>query len=171
MCEDNQITSTSSNFRLCVGPVRAASLRSLLQPQEIHPAATVRLSGVERVPEVGLSQAGGLAGRYARFVSGHQCRRLCPTSPRSRRRPGGCLLTMPARRLLDQTIHVGVAVGRIKRRVALAALDGTGFEIATCQQLLCAAARNRGKVSEENGTRSRTGDFPRPASCATATAT
>jgi hypothetical protein len=38
------------------------------------------------------------------------------------------LATMPARRLLDQTIHVGVAVGRIKRRVALAALDGTGFE-------------------------------------------
>ena len=38
------------------------------------------------------------------------------------------LLAVPARRLLDQTIHVGVAVRRTKRRVALAALDGTGFE-------------------------------------------
>jgi hypothetical protein len=38
------------------------------------------------------------------------------------------LLAAPARRLLDTTIHVGVAVGRTKRRVVLAALDGTGFE-------------------------------------------
>jgi hypothetical protein len=38
------------------------------------------------------------------------------------------LRTPPARRLLDTTIHVGAAVGRIKRRVPLAALDGTGFE-------------------------------------------
>src|SRR5271166_4187200 len=38
------------------------------------------------------------------------------------------LRTVPARRLLDATIHVGVAVHRIRRRVGLAALDGTGFE-------------------------------------------
>jgi len=38
------------------------------------------------------------------------------------------LSAAPARRLLDQTIHVGVAVHRTKRRVDLAALDGTGFE-------------------------------------------
>jgi Transposase DDE domain len=38
------------------------------------------------------------------------------------------LLAQPARRLLDWTVHVGVALRRIKRRVALAALDGTGFE-------------------------------------------
>jgi hypothetical protein len=38
------------------------------------------------------------------------------------------LLAAPARRLLDTTIHVGAAVRRIKRRVDLAALDGTGFE-------------------------------------------
>ena len=38
------------------------------------------------------------------------------------------LSARPARRLLDHTIHVGVAVRRIKRRVNLGALDGTGFE-------------------------------------------
>jgi Transposase DDE domain len=38
------------------------------------------------------------------------------------------LRTPPARRLLDTTIHVGAAVRSIKRRVELAALDGTGFE-------------------------------------------
>lgn len=38
------------------------------------------------------------------------------------------LVATPARRLLDWTIHVGVALRRIKRRVVLAALDGTGFE-------------------------------------------
>ena len=38
------------------------------------------------------------------------------------------LVATPARRLLDQTIHVGIAVHRMKKRVALAALDGTGFE-------------------------------------------
>ena len=38
------------------------------------------------------------------------------------------LMTARARRLLDTTIHVGAAIHRIKRRVALAALDGTGFE-------------------------------------------
>jgi hypothetical protein len=38
------------------------------------------------------------------------------------------LAATPARRLLDHTIHVGVAIGRIGRRVGLAALDGTGFE-------------------------------------------
>src|ERR1700680_2534685 len=38
------------------------------------------------------------------------------------------LVATPARRLLDWSIHVGVALRRIKRRVVLAALDGTGFE-------------------------------------------
>lgn len=38
------------------------------------------------------------------------------------------LATAPARRLLDYTIHVGVALRRIKRRVDFGALDGTGFE-------------------------------------------
>ncbi len=38
------------------------------------------------------------------------------------------LTATPARRLLDETIEFGVAVGRLKRRVKLAALDGTGFE-------------------------------------------
>ncbi len=38
------------------------------------------------------------------------------------------LVATPARRLLDWTIHIGVALRRIKRRVVLAALDGTGFE-------------------------------------------
>jgi hypothetical protein len=38
------------------------------------------------------------------------------------------LLTPPARRLLDETIHVGIAVRRIRKRIDLAALDGTGFE-------------------------------------------
>src|SRR3981081_2187002 len=38
------------------------------------------------------------------------------------------LVATPARRLLDWTIHIGVALRRIKRRVVMAALDGTGFE-------------------------------------------
>jgi hypothetical protein len=38
------------------------------------------------------------------------------------------LLAVPARRLLDWTIHVGIALRRLRKRVVLAALDGTGFE-------------------------------------------
>ena len=38
------------------------------------------------------------------------------------------LRTAPARRLLNTTIDVGVAVRRVRRRIDLAALDGTGFE-------------------------------------------
>src|ERR1700726_1079155 len=68
MGEDNQITPTS--FDLCVrrGQVRATALRAPVQPEEVHAAAALRLPGVERVLEVGLSQAGGVAGGYARFV-------------------------------------------------------------------------------------------------------
>jgi len=38
------------------------------------------------------------------------------------------LLAIPARRLLDETIRKGIALRRMRKRVALAALDGTGFE-------------------------------------------
>jgi Transposase DDE domain len=38
------------------------------------------------------------------------------------------LRTKPAQRLLDETVEMGVVLRRLKKRVALAALDGTGFE-------------------------------------------
>ena len=38
------------------------------------------------------------------------------------------LLALPARRLLDETIRIGVAARWTKKRVLLAAVDGTGFE-------------------------------------------
>lgn len=38
------------------------------------------------------------------------------------------LATTPARIPLNYTIHIGVALRRIKRRVAFGALDGTGSE-------------------------------------------
>jgi hypothetical protein len=38
------------------------------------------------------------------------------------------LSATPARRLLDWTLHVGIALRRVRKRVVMAALDGTGFE-------------------------------------------
>jgi len=55
------------------------------------------------------------------------------------------LAAAPARLLLDQTIHVAVAVRRMKRRVALAALDGTGFESRHVSSYYVRRRANTGK--------------------------
>src|SRR5215469_16720554 len=127
MCEHEQITTTHSHFRLCDGDVRAAPLRSSLQPEEVYSAAAVRLSGAQRVFEIGLPQAGGLL-RDAPDLCRAIHLKVVPHFTTFQKAARRLLVAAPVRRLLDDTIHVGVAVHRTKRRVALAALDGTGFE-------------------------------------------
>jgi hypothetical protein len=128
MCEDEQITPTSFGFRLCCWQVRAAGALASVQSQDVHSAAALRLFGFERVLEVGLSQAGRVAGRHARSL---QDDRADQSSPLHNISKGGSTFARGDSRAapigLDDP-HVGVAVRRIKRRVVLAALDGTGFE-------------------------------------------
>jgi Transposase DDE domain len=55
------------------------------------------------------------------------------------------LLAVPARRLLDETIEIGVALHRQTKRVDLAALDGTGFESRHASTYYVRRRANTGK--------------------------
>ena len=56
------------------------------------------------------------------------------------------LRSAPAQRLLDATIHIGVATHRLHRRVVMAALDGTGFESHHASNYY---VRRRGSASKQ----------------------
>ena len=76
------------------------------------------------------------------------------------------LRSRPAGRLLDKTIRLAKAQGRIKTKIPLAAGDGTGWESRTS----ATTTSGDGQAARNSGKKPRMGVFPRPAFFATAPA-
>ena len=127
MCENYEVSSSSVGVRPCDRRMGAAGVCASVQSEEVYAATTVRLLGAERIPAVGLPQTVGPAGRLPGLVCGDPSG-CVPHYTTFQKAAARLLISRLARRTLHWTIHVGIALRRLHKRVVLAALDGTGFE-------------------------------------------